>query len=86
MGPAAASGPERTNLRFHLAMLVAHELAGKRVYAPAQLAKATTKSAADADLPALLAKLRAAFEAYGTRTGDSADKVAKGKDFVRELF
>ena len=83
---SAASGPERTNLRFHLAMMVAHQLAGERVFAPAQLAKVTDKSAIDADMPMLLGKLRSAFAAFSTKTGDSPDKVAKGKDFVKEIL
>lgn len=83
---ASASGPERTNLRFHLGMMVAHELAGKRIHAPAQLQDVTDKSITDVNMPKILKRLRGAIAAYTTRTGDTADKAAKGRSLVTDLL
>lgn len=84
---AATSTQERTNLRFHLAMLAAKELHGARIYAPGQLkelAEAET-SISRADLPARLRELREYFLTFTQITGDAPDKVAKGPDFVDYL-
>lgn len=86
---AAATTQERTNLRFHLAMVAATKLVGEQVRAPKQLrAVAVTKPRpiGDADLPACLALVRDAVRDYGAKTGDAADKIAKGPDFVDFLL
>ena len=79
---------ERTNLRFHLAMLAATRLVDSRVYAPQQLSAAVNdgRSITDADLSSCLEHLRSSLASYAEKTGDAADKVFKGPDFVEYLF
>lgn len=85
---AATTAPERTNLRFHLSMLAAGRLLGDRVRAHTQLARIAEADIpiGQADLLACLTDLRAAFDAYTEKTGDSADKAAKGSEFVENLL
>ncbi len=85
---AGATTVERTNLRFHLSMLVAAQLVGERIYSPKQLATVATeeKTASEAELLKLLSKLRETFAAYETKTGDPPDKIAKGSEFVGYLL
>ncbi len=81
---AASTPPERTNLRFHLAMLATAKLFGVKVHAPAQLATLAKDDTpiTDADFPACLAQLRGAFSEFEAKTGDTMDKIAKGPAFV----
>jgi AIPR protein len=81
---AATTPPERTNLRFHLAMLAVAKLFGGKVYAPAQLNALATEDrpVADADLPECLLELRARLAELGRQTGDTTDKLAKGPELV----
>lgn len=85
---AATTAPERTNLRFHLAMLSTAKILGGKVHAPAQLTEIATEgtSISGADLPACLAELREAFAAFAAESGDSTDKIAKGPEFVDFLL
>ncbi|MEV5302777.1 AIPR family protein [Amycolatopsis methanolica] len=85
---AGTTPQERNNLRFHLAMLAAMRLHGRKVYAPQQLAKIAEEdtSVADADLPFLLGELRDAYYEFGDMHGYSDDKSAKGSEFVEYLF
>lgn len=80
----ATTAPERTNLRFHLSMLAVAKLFGGKVYAPAQVnaLAAEGKSIMDADLPKCLSALRSRFNELGSRSGDTADKLAKGPELV----
>lgn len=79
---------ERTNVRFHLAMLATCRLMGQQVRSPKQLKRLadTDTPIADADLPACLDRLRDAFAAFGAKTGDAPDKIAKGARFVEYLL
>jgi hypothetical protein len=79
---------ERTNLRFHLAMVAAARLVGGKVWSPKQLQAVADKETpiADADLPECLDLVRASFAAFQAKTGYSADKIAKGPDFVEFLL
>lgn len=81
---AATSAPERTNLRFHMAMLAAARQFGSSLHAPAQLAQLADKGdvVSDEELLSCLNDLRKYFEAFKAQTGDSADKIAKGRGFV----
>jgi hypothetical protein len=85
---ANTTAPERTNLRFHLAMLATARLFGGRVYAPAQLARLPDegKKIEDADLGSCLADLRAWYAEYTQSTGDATDKAAKSAEFVDFIF
>ncbi|MFJ3252835.1 MULTISPECIES: AIPR family protein [unclassified Streptomyces] len=85
---ASAPAAERTNLRFHLAMLAAAELMGRRVRSPKQLKQIAADdrhSTADR-LSAQLQILRSHFEEHSSRTGDTQDKIAKRSDFVESLL
>lgn len=85
---AGATTQERTNLRFHLAMVAAAKLLGARVHAPVQLGQlATTDSSiTEADLALCLGELRESFSLYADKSGDAADKIAKGSDFIEFLL
>lgn len=78
---------ERTNLRFHLAMLAATRLAGKRIEAPSDLRALAESdvSILEADLGSCLADVRAAYAASGS-VEDSMDKIAKGPELVHILL
>lgn len=81
---AAAPTAERTNIRFHLAMVAATRLVGQRIYDPAQLKQVVQESRliTEAGLEACLADLRAWMGAYAAKTGDGQDKIAKSSGFV----
>ena len=85
---AGVSTPERTNLRFHLAMLAATKLLGTRVYSPKQLNKIAVdaRTLHEADLPACLATLRETMQKLIDETDESPDKIAKGRRFVEEIL
>lgn len=79
---------ERTNLRFHLAMVAAAKLVGGQVRGLEQL-----RSTADADraiteanLPECLAHVREHFTEFQSSTGYAPDKIAKGPEFVDFLL
>ena len=82
------STPERTNLRFHLAMLATTKLLGIRVKSPEQLKNlaGAGRTLAEADLPACLATLRETMQKLIDETGESQDKIAKGREFVEEIL
>jgi hypothetical protein len=79
---------ERTNYRFHLAMIAATILVGQRIHSPAQLRPIVDddRKIADANLADCLNYLRDCFRSYTKRTGDALDKVAKGPAFVEFLL
>jgi hypothetical protein len=85
---AGATTQERTNLRFHLAMVAATRLLGARVHAPVQLGQlaSTDRAITDADLALCLGELRERFSLYADKSGDAADKIAKGPDFIEFLL
>ena len=85
---AGVSIPERTNLRFHLAMFATTKLLGTRVKSPKQLTKLASegRTLAEADLPACLATLRETMQKLVDETGESQDKIAKGPKFVEEIL
>jgi len=85
---AGVTAQERTNLRFHLAMVAAARLTGSKVRNPSQLRAIAQASQAitDADLAACLEVVRQKFAERERVTGDAADKIAKGLDFVDFLL
>ena len=85
---AGATTQERTNLRFHLAMVAAAKLLGAQVHAPVQLDQLATtdRSITEADLALCLGELRESFSLYADKSGDAADKIAKGFDFIEFLL
>jgi len=76
--------PERTNLRFHLAMLATAKLHGEQVHAPAQLARIAGQDTLipQEDLAQALRDLQEYYRLYQEETGDTMDKAAKSRDFV----
>jgi hypothetical protein len=85
---AQATAQERTNLKFHLAMVAAARLVGSRVYAPGQLRKVVDAGTpiTAADLPDCWAVVRESFAKRVSDLGDAPDKVAKGPEFVDFLL
>ncbi|MER7884175.1 AIPR family protein [Streptomyces fimicarius] len=81
---ASIGGPERTNLRFHLAMMAAVDMLGKRIYKPNQLqVLAESNYLPEVErLSELLPMLRELFSRYQKRKGDGPDKAAKSTGFV----
>lgn len=82
---AITTSQERTNLRFHLAMMAATKLVGSHVQSPAQLASVAKqdRDIAGADLLTCLNELRQNFSDFAMSTGHAADTIAKGPDFVK---
>ena len=85
---AGASTSERTNLRFHLAMLATAKLLGTRVESPKQLTELARKgrTLAEADLPACLVTLRETMQLLVDEADESPDKIAKGREFVEAIL
>ncbi|MFL6077126.1 MAG: AIPR family protein [Mycobacteriales bacterium] len=79
---------ERTNLRFHLAMIAAAKLLGQPVRSPGQLKTiaADDRGIESVDLTECLREGRESFELFAASTGDAADKIAKGSEFVGFLL
>lgn len=87
-GESNVSRSERTNLRFHLAMLAVAVLHGGRVYSPSQLAKiASDDIELDNDLLGRCrTELSTRLDVFAEAAGDPLDKVAKGAEFVAHLI
>ena len=85
---ANASNPERTNLRFHLSMLATARLFGSQVHVPQELSALAKDGSrvAEADLPACLEALRSTMRGLLEKRNESADKVAKGREFVDAIL
>ncbi len=85
---ATVSTQERTNLRFHVAMVAVAKLLGTKVHSPMQvepLAKAG-RDIVEADLGACVQLVRACVGERATHTGDAPDKIAKGRELVSLLL
>ena len=83
-----SSPAERTNLRFHLSMLIATRMFGREVEGPEQmeeLAKKGTMPNND-DLLECLNSLRAIMENLVAETGSTQDRLAKGREFVEAIL
>ena len=82
------STQERTNLRFHLAMLATAKLLGTRVSSPKQLEKLASegRQLTEADLPACLDKLRETMQSLVDEADQSPEKIAKGREFVEAIL
>lgn len=88
LSSASTSVTERTNLRFHLAMLVVAVLNGGKVHNPSQLRVFAEQDVAvdPAIAQRCLHALQMCQASYAARSGDSLDKIAKGPDFVAYIF
>lgn len=82
------SNPEKTNFRFHLAMLVTAQLIGRPVNSPEQLEGHASSDTiiSGCDLKSCLRVLRETMQVMMERTGEAPDKLAKGRPFVREIL
>ncbi|MEU2559645.1 AIPR family protein [Streptomyces longispororuber] len=79
---------QRTDLRFHLAMLSAVDLLGSVVHNPRQLKSLSEKErhSDHVSLTRLLRVLSEARDAFAEQKGASYDKIAKGPNFVPYLL
>lgn len=82
------SASERTNLRFHMSMMAAARLLGKRIYAPTQLRElaAAQTDFSSLDLDSVLGELRGYYRDYPKVKPGSMEKSAKSGDFVSYVF
>ncbi|MFW6692738.1 AIPR family protein [Streptomyces sp. MAR4 CNX-425] len=82
------SASERTNLRFHLSMVAATRLLGKRIYAPTELRElaAAQTDFSSLDLNSVLGELREHYSEYAKVKPGSMEKSAKSGDFVSYIF
>ena len=78
---ANATTQERTNLRFHLAMVAAATLLGRRVYDPAQLNSAPSeeRNISEADLAQCLLDLRESFAKFEENTAMRLTRSRRGR-------
>jgi hypothetical protein len=85
---AGVTTQERTNLRFHVAMIAAAKLVGGPVTKPVQLVEIAEKRIpiGDADLSRCLEEVRARLAEFQGSTTDGPDKIAKGNEFVEFLL
>lgn len=73
----------KSNMRFHLSMLLAQNLLGERVYNPAQLQPFYTQDVNSYDFATSVTELQGYMEAYIQAHPESTlDKIAKSKDFT----
>ncbi len=83
---AEASPSERTNLRFHVSMLVVAKALGARVYNPSQLKDVVGSEITEDAMLAALASVRTAFVKFQSEHGGQLDKIAKGSAFTEALL
>ena len=85
---AETSTQERTNLKFYVGMLATAKLLGKKVRAPGELASLgdEDRGVDEADLGECLEVVRGAMKRLEGRSGEAADKIAKGPDLVGEVL
>ena len=85
---ANATVSERTNRRFHVSMLATARLVGKRVYSPMELSMLAENDikVRQADLHSCLDSARETMRELVGRSGEAADKIAKGREFVDALL
>lgn len=84
---AVSSTSERTNVRFHLAMLAVATMHRGKLYSPSQLTSLASDGAILTDdlLDTCLSALRPALADFALASGYSHDTIAKGPDFVQHL-
>ncbi|WP_278314783.1 AIPR family protein [Lolliginicoccus levis] len=81
---AGVTAQQRTNFRFHLSMLCACDLVGRKIHNPRELVSVANadKIIEDGILVYWLRFLLEAFSEFSLTSFDTDDKVAKGSDFV----
>lgn len=85
---AHSSSQERTDLRFHLAMMLTVRMLGHSATAPEQLEGIANRNPepTDDDLNTCLSSLRRIMNEMIRDTGESQDKIAKGREFVERIL
>jgi hypothetical protein len=83
---AAAPASERTNLRFHLSMLLVARAHGEKVYNPSQLTHIRETTFDDKTMSEALAILRSNIERFKQERGGTIDKIVKGREFTDFLL
>ncbi len=83
---AAASASDRTNLRFHVAMLLVAKRLGARVYNPEQLTALVGTEFSEDELVVALDAVRDALADFQSAHGGQVDKIVKGRDFTDALL
>jgi hypothetical protein len=84
---AGANAQERTNLRFHLSMLLVCSGLQDRIRHPSQLRPLLAAVPfSEAQMTTELGRLRGWFEEYREASGGDPDKIVKSREFVEFLF
>jgi hypothetical protein len=78
---AAAPASERTNLRFHVSMLLVASAHGARVYSPAQLTELVGTTFDDPPMLDALTRIRSALASFQRTHRGAIDQTAKGREF-----
>lgn len=76
----------RTNIRFHVSMLLAGTKLGKQVYSPKELGAINDHSFSSEEIKAAVGKVKQALVDVTSETGLPADRVSKGKDLEQKLI
>ena len=82
------SNSDRTNFRFHIAMLCVARLFGSRVHSPAQLNEiaASAEMPSESHLLTLLSTVASTMYHLVETTGETPEQIAKGRPFVEALL
>jgi len=85
---AEAAAQERTNIRFHLSMIVVARMYGKKVHSPVELRKlAISKKLPTTALTSkCLTEVRKCLEDFKSTHDQSDDRISKGSAFVEYLL
>jgi len=83
---AAATTQERTNLRFHVAMLATAHTIGKRVQAPHELSEIADKPLTPMQIKSAFRSVKEALVEYQKANTQAIDRAAKGREFVRYVL
>jgi AIPR protein len=83
---AAASTSDRTNLRFHVSMLLVATRLGARVYNPQQLTGLVGIEFTEEEMATALDAVRNALDAFQQEHSGPIDKIVKGRDFTDALL
>lgn len=83
---ASASAAERTNLRFHVSMLLVARAHGKPVRKASEIAGMKGREFSTGEMSAALADVRGALAEYQEGRKESMEKIVKGREFTEYLL
>ena len=83
---AEASATERTNLRFHVSMIVVARRLGARVYNPQQVLGMVDQRFSEKEIKAALDAVRKALITFQQTIPGQVDKIVKGREFTDALL